>query len=237
MKYASYSFSKMDTYQTCPKKFEYQYILKMKEKSNNYALEKGNLSHNLIEYILKNKLKDFVLPTDFEYLNEDNVKEVISTVKSFCLTNDFKEIRQDIKNYPSIVEGQFFLDGNFMPCKSKRKSLINGKIDLAIKMDDCYYISDWKTGSSLEKEQKWAKKKDQLELYAIWGLQQTDYVNAHYHFVDFPHKSKYSWTKEDLPELIYKWQHKIQTIEETEIFDKKISKLCEYCQFQEICKN
>jgi hypothetical protein len=51
MKYTPYSYSKMDTFEKCPRRFKYQYIDKIKvPQEHNEHLEKGKCINLLLEH-------------------------------------------------------------------------------------------------------------------------------------------------------------------------------------------
>ena len=48
-KYSPYSFSKIDSYSSCPRKFQHSYIDKIKVDKEQIHLLKGKFIHNILE--------------------------------------------------------------------------------------------------------------------------------------------------------------------------------------------
>lgn len=235
MKYAPYSYSKISLYEQCPYRFYIQYILKPKIKvPASYYLEKGNFVHSLIESILKENIKEFKIPS-FKILQQKDKVSIYKTILDFCSHTQFK----NIKVYDNkLIEHKFFLDTEISPT-DKKNCLIKGKIDLLYETDKQLWIYDWKTtGQTIEKLKKYPKKDDQLELYALWGLQQYKLNEAFcsFAYVDVNYYDERIFTIDDIPELKEKWIQKIETIEETTYFDRHKTVLCDYCENQSFCE-
>jgi len=92
--YNPYSVSKIGTFQSCPKKFQYQYILKPKiEKEPQLALLRGSFAHKVLEY-------DFDYNIDFklnDVFNEKEKEKVINILKKFRESEVGKKIEKIMK--------------------------------------------------------------------------------------------------------------------------------------------
>ena len=221
MKYTPYSFSKISTYKTCPRKFKYCYIDKVKKnKIDMTALLKGGAVHSILEnYPEKSTHKlapkyqhivDEFIQTDLgkKYLNEESIREF-----GFGLTEDLT---------PTIY--------------SDKSAIFRGWVDYICTIDDLLYICDWKSGKA--KDPKW-QEYDQLMFYAIYFFQRyekIDRIKISYVYVE--HKD---CENDILLERKYLDNYKkdlldsISKIEMDEVFDKKPSLLCEYCEFKDHC--
>jgi len=238
--HAPFSHSKMETWASCPKKFEFNYIIRPpRESTPNPILEKGTLFHAVLEFDMVDKLDDFDIPDNFEALSRDDCGKIITQALEF---SENSEIYQWIKNLKGkkVPEQEMFLGPNLEPVECLEDSLIRGFIDLIIWDDETgsCYIFDWKTGGkSKEALKKWPKSKDQLELYAIWAheVYGASYIETAFVYVEHNHMAKYTFESKDIPILKKKFLNKINNIEKDKTFNKSISQLCAWCDFKELC--
>lgn len=238
--YAPYSHSKMETWSSCPKKFEFNYIINPpRVEVANPVLEKGTLFHGILEFDMVDKLDKFELPDTFKALNKNDAEVIVGQALDFA---ENSEIYQWIKSLPGekVTEQEMFLGENLEPVDSMDKSLIRGFIDLIIYDKDTKscYIFDWKTGGKSKADlKKWPKPKDQLELYAVWANQKFDveYIETAFVYVEHDHMAKYVFESKDIPALKSKFKTKINTIETDKAFQKNLTQLCAWCDFKELC--
>lgn len=238
--YAPFSHSKMESWASCPKKFEYNYIIRPPRVSvPNPILEKGTLFHAVLEFDMVDNLEGFDIPDNFKALSKEDCGNIITQALDFSETS---EIYQWIKglNGIKVPEQEMFLGADLEPVDCLEDSLIRGFIDLIIwdeETSSCY-IFDWKTGGkSKDALQKWPKPKDQLELYAIWANQiyGAEYIESAFVYVEHNHMAKYVFESKDIPTLKKKFKTKINSIESDKKFDKTLTTLCLWCDFKELC--
>lgn len=239
-KYAPFSHSKMETWHSCPKKFEFNYIIKPPRVSvPNPILEKGTLFHAVLEFDVVDNLEGFDISDKFSALSGKDAEEIIGQALEFAETS---KIYKWIKNLPGkkLPEQEMFLGPKLEPVDCLEDSLIRGFIDLIIWDEDSKscYIFDWKTGGkSKEALKKWPKSKDQLELYAIWANEVfgATYIESAFVYVEHNHMAKYVFEADDIPTLKKKFKQKINNIETDEQFGKNLTQLCAWCDFKELC--
>ena len=131
-KYAPYSFSKMDSWLKCPKKFYYSYIEKPDiEIQPSPILEKGTLFHAVLEYDIKDKLEDFSCDSKFEALTDEDIDNILEQA---CLFTEQSAIYKRIKKIQGkkYTELEFFLNKNLEPTDGYNSALLRGFIDLII---------------------------------------------------------------------------------------------------------
>jgi CRISPR/Cas system-associated exonuclease Cas4 (RecB family) len=238
--HSPYSHSKMETWTSCPKKFEFNYIINPPRiEVPNPVLEKGTLFHGILEFDMSDKLDNFELPDTFKALSKNDAEEIINKALLFTEESDTYKWIKSLKG-KKVSEQEMFLGKNLEPVDSIEKSLIRGFIDLIIydKDSKSCYIFDWKTGGkSKEDLKKWPKAKDQLELYAIWANQMYDveYIETAFIYVEHDHMAKYTFEKNDIQTLKTKFKNKINNIEEDKTFKKNLTQLCAWCDFKELC--
>jgi len=239
-KYAPFSHSKMETWHGCPKKFEYNYIIRPPRVSvPNPILEKGTLFHAILEFHVVDNLEGFDIPDQFKALSPADAEGIIGQALEF---SENSKDYQWIKSLPGkkVPEQEMFLGQDLKPVDCLEDSLIRGFIDLIIwdeKTNSCY-IFDWKTGGkSKEALKKWPKSKDQLELYAIWAHETygAEYIECAFVYVEHSHMAKYAFEASEIPALKKKFNDKINNIESDEKFGKNLTQLCAWCDFKELC--
>jgi len=236
-KYSIYSYSKIDLWKSCPKKFKFNYIDKIQiPKIFNPITERGTLIHSILEFDLIDNLDNYVSDEKYQLSEEEKLKAVNDCL-FFMQTPLYKEIK-NLKGKP-VTEQEFFLDSDLKPTLNANKSAVKGFIDAIIVNEDdkICYIFDWKTGGTKEKLKKYPRSSDQLELYIIWAFQvfNVDTIKAAYIYVDLEHKQEFEYSKRDLNFLKEKFIKKIEQIEADNKFDYKFSKLCAWCAFKEHC--
>lgn len=114
LKFAPYSFSRISTFQTCPRKFKYTYIDKAdKQPQNMEPLLKGGAVHHILENYPKpstHKLAPQYQHIVDEFLRTDHGRKLM-----------FRD---------STREFDFGLDSNLMPCSYNSKDAIfRGSVD------------------------------------------------------------------------------------------------------------
>jgi len=238
--YAPYSHSKMESWISCPKKFQYAYIIKPPSvRVDSPILEKGTLFHGILEFDIVNKLEEFSIPDQFSALTHKDAEEIIGQALTFTEESGIYKWIKSIKG-EKISEQEMFLGDKLQCVDGIDEALIRGFIDLIIydKTNNACFIFDWKTGGkSKESLIKWPKSKDQLELYAIWAYEKygVEYIEASFVYVEHEHISKIVVDAQDIPSLKKKIQTKINNIENDSNFPQNLTTLCLWCDYKELC--
>lgn len=236
-KYKPYSVSKIECYQSCPKKFEFCYITKPKVASSFYHLEKGKLWHSLIEMALKRKLKEFKKPLLKELTHEDYLRELANCLK-FLKGSIFLVYLQDIMIYKQLIEQRFsILDNGQVSLNNENNPLFKGFIDLLQFNDHEVKISDWKTGGkSIEKIQRFPKSSFQLDVYAYIAnvIFNPTSMKASYVYVEHDYEKEFKNfnPRETWREILWN----IETIENDTEFKRNENSLCDWCPYVSLCK-
>lgn len=242
LKYAPYSFSRMESWVSCPKKFQYSYIIKPERiETENPVLEKGTLFHAVLEHDIIDNLDNFSLDDKFKALSAADIENIVTQALVFT---DESKIYSDIKSLlgEKVPEKEIFLGNELKPVNDISLATIRGFIDLLVydSENKTCHIYDWKTGGKSKADlMKWPKPKDQLELYAIWASQMYDIETIHtaFVYVEHDHMAKYSFTTKDIPLLKEKFTNRINSIESDKTFNKNLSRLCAWCDFRTLCLN
>jgi len=111
-------------------------------------------------------------------------------------------------------------------------------IDRIVKTSDRYYeIHDYKTTSRIPTAED-IKKDKQLTLYALILKQRYPYIKKIrliYHYLNFNEEISITQPIEELDEIKKTTIQLIKKIESSQVFPMKISKLCRFCRYKNIC--
>lgn len=221
LKYDYYSFSRLSCFQNCPAKFKFNYIDKIKIEQNNPALIKGSKIHDILEKInLKN----------FDYTNN----EYYNIIKTFISS----DLGQDILNKKSINELGIAFDYNMNPfCldtfPSDKRILFKGFIDRVNKVENGIELIDYKTGNYKDYIYQ---DFSQLSYYALWFHKKFNFDQIQIRYVYVEHNKENSLILNNFNLIEKDLLKNIIEIEKCNNFNKKISKLCNWCEFKDICK-
>lgn len=230
MKYAPYSFSKINTFFSCQKKFEYSYVNKIPVDSG-YSdpsyFKRGRFLHAYIAERLKGGDGTNLGRYDVDVNDKLNLIEY----GDLALENELIQMTFDFET--TMIEKSLLLDMELKPTNSKSNSALNGFCDYYAVYDNYALIVDWKSGKH-HKEPNFA----QLELYAIWIIQthpEITEIDLMFYYVEHNKFELKTITSDDLIILKNDLSNKIKIIEETSSFIKTESKFCNDCPFLNTC--
>lgn len=246
-----YSPSRLNCFEQCPKKFDFQYVQKVKipERQSIEAFM-GKRVHEALEtlfrdlqYTKKNSLDDLLKYYEQKWKEEwrESIKinkEGLTVEHYFelgkkCVTNFYQ------KNHPFDagkalgIEKKITLDLN-----GDGKYKLTGYIDLLMQAGKNHFqIHDYKTYSKLP-EQRTMDEDDQLAIYQLWvqnEFPEAKKIDLIWHYVVFDREGHSQRTKPQLEKLKKRLIGTINKIESTTIYDTKPSPLCAYCTYKPIC--
>jgi hypothetical protein len=207
-------------------KFKYCYIDKIKVQTRSPALKKGSYFHYLIE--------KHGLTNELEYDIEPELKEEVDLkMKNF--------LKSDLSKYVEMqtigIELPFGIKKDFTSTNYYNKeALIRGYIDRVAKDENNnYYIIDWKSGKAKDLQYQ---SFDQALVYGIWFFQtfkEIDAVTLVFAYVEAGKENILTINRSSIRNHAKFFADKIRTIETTEDFKCNVTKLCDYCDYKEIC--
>jgi putative RecB family exonuclease len=248
---ATYSHSRLSSFEQCPLKYKFRYIEKLKPDIEN-TIEGflGTKVHDTLEWvyneILKGRTQEFNLDDLIEHYaiswNKDYSEEIKIVKPEFKAEDYFnKGIRfiidyftthKPFKDNTIETEKRIFLtlaDGN----------KIIGYIDRLThnKETNILEIHDYKTANSMKSQQELDKDR-QLALYSLAIKQifpEAKDIHLIWHFLNFNKKVISKRTHEQLEQLKQDIMKLIKKIESTTEFPPYQSALCGWCEFQSYC--
>ena len=248
---ATYSHSRLSTYETCPYKYRLQYIDRIKvDVPTTIECFMGDLVHQTLEKLYKDK----------------KFKKVVSKATLLKFYKDLwaKEYSEDIlvakanqgltsENYRKM--GLKFIEDYYDKYKpfdqltilgletQDRMTLPDGnqwhvRIDkLACDDEGNYFVCDYKTNARM-KDQEEADADRQLALYSIWvkdKFKDAKSVKLVWHMLAFNKEAISERSDQQLEKLQQEVCDKIKEIESATEFPRNQTGLCNYCVYKEMC--
>jgi len=244
-----YSHSRLESFKSCPLKYKFNYIDKIKREEEGIEAFLGSRFHEVMEKIYKDlPFRKYSLDELLDFYEDNwdkNYHDKIVIAANKRKTKDYKEIGKKFiedyyKRYYPFNQGKVLgierpviinLDDN-------GEYKLRGYIDRLDQVKDrTYEIHDYKTSKSLPEQSKMDEDR-QLALYQI-GIQNmwNDVYNVElvWHYVAFDKEIRSSRTEEELDELKKNTIDLIKKIEATREFLPNESTLCGWCYYKDIC--
>ncbi len=174
----NFSYSSIESYDSCPLKYKFEYLFKIKSQDQKFTLISGSIYHEAIRRFFEesesHEVSDLLAITEeeieknkdkfrFEFLAEEMKENSIKDLQNFYI-NFVLEILPDLKK--NEFNKTIFSEKKF-EFLFKNKYKINGKIDfIKIKNDQTAEIIDFKSSGSMFSE-KDLREKIQLKLYKM----------------------------------------------------------------------
>ena len=249
----NYSYSALETFESCPKKFQFNYIDKVSiEKKGHAAAIMGNVVHSVLQVLYKRAFENNLMPKEemFQMYKDEWNKYVIDYIE---VTSDY----QTVDDY--ISTGEKILDQYYDKFQPFNQSKLLGtelnlyftlpntdfkfkcRIDrLSRREDGVVEIVDYKTGTYLAK----AKDKNyhfQMGIYLLAVRENyPDFkdIELVQYFLRHGEEVRYKMREDEEENLIEEFhQSIITTLQATELqsFTPKEGSHCTFCDFIEIC--
>lgn len=219
MKFIPYSYSKIATYNQCPKKFDFKYIQKIEEPiKNKEALLKGKCIHSLIE--------------NYPNLSDNSlVPKYIDIFENFLKTK--YKVLLDIEH---VSEEGIGLDKNLNPTDYKNGELFRGFIDYyAFINENTMIIVDWKTGKAKDLKYQDFTQVMFYALYMFLKYPKLEKIKAMFIYVEHNTDNSIIFERKFLENYKINFLENIKNIEFDNNFNKKPQRLCEWCGYKDIC--
>ncbi|MFT4261340.1 MAG: RecB family exonuclease [Candidatus Woesearchaeota archaeon] len=245
---ATYSNSRINTFEQCPKKYDFQYIQKIEtEVQNTIEAFMGDIVHRTLEKLYK----------DLQYMKQNSKQELIDYYEDLW-TKEYTDNILIVKEYgpenykekgKKMIEDYYesykpFNQGKTIGLETTDFYDLNEDYKIHIRIDrlvdagdGVYEIHDYKTNNSL-KTQEEADKDRQLAIYSM-GVKEkypdVKEVILVWHFLAFDKEIRSTRTDKQLEELKQEIINDIKNIEQEQEFNTKKSALCDYCEYKKMC--
>ncbi|HRN70090.1 MAG TPA: ATP-dependent DNA helicase [Candidatus Woesebacteria bacterium] len=238
---SQFSFSQLETYETCPMKYKFQYILKIPTAPGS-AASFGSTIHNVLQQFYKGYLED----KSFGLSHMHNLVETLWDPAGYSSQIQAKQYKQEAKDmleqyYKTFHKPEVDILGleQFFKIKIDEEVYLTGKIDRVDNLaNGKIEIIDYKTGKM--PDEKELKKSLQLSIYAMAatdkGLykKEIDKVDLTFYYLQGTQKVTMNRTLDDVSAVKTKIEEITNKIKSGE-FPAKVGPWCDYCDFKPIC--
>ncbi len=248
---ATYSHSRIETYQSCPRQYKLKYIDKVEiEETESIEAFLGARVHETLERLYKDvrmtkipNLEEVI--EGFDRAWDENWHDGVMIVRKQYDAENYRQIGRNCltryyeRYYPFNDATTIATEHRIsFPIDDQGRYWIQGVIDrLAIRKDGTYEIHDYKTSGSLPSQQHIDQDR-QLALYQI-GVKQywpdVEKIELIWHYLFFDVEMRSKRTPEDLARVKAEVIDLINRIESDTEFKPFESPLCDWCPYPEFC--
>lgn len=260
-----YSFSQLQIFHQCPRKYQYKYVDQIKEREfeSSPDLILGHSVHKVLEN-LYNNINVFKFPNledvleDFHTIRNQEIEEATKekplqikwqqTLEDYIRRGEYY-VRWYYQKHTPFTGVQVIATENMVHFQLDKdgQQKFRGVIDRIDKEGDTFVINDYKTNKNLPPEQK-QEYTEQLTLY--WLALQQKYgkyfknIKARLHYLHFDITDEREVTDDVLTQVVQKYSSIIQSVEHKKFAynmgDKKAfepiqNQYCKYCEYMSIC--
>ena len=244
----SFSHSKLSSYQQCPQKYKFRYIDEIPPPIRSIELHLGDSVHRALEKLYADAMRGQVASRDdllacFQQKWDEGYSPQLRIVRSGATARTYLEMgRQMLADYhwsfhPFTQSTTLELEEKFLFPLSENHE-IRGIIDrLARNKDGSLEIHDYKTSRRLPNPAQ-VSEDAQLALYEIairhrWP--DTQRISLIWHYLAFDKEIKITKTGKQLETVKRNTLGLIQRIEAATSFPTRVTALCDWCEYKEIC--
>ena len=245
-----YSDSQLGTYEQCPLKYKLRYRDRIKRDTQGIEAFLGSRVHDTLQkcyqdvrYTKVNSLEDLL--AHYNKIWQENWSDSIAIVRQDLTQEHYRALGERLiaayyKRYSPFdvditIETEMRLG---FALDDENKYRMQGYIDrLSRTQDDTYEIHDYKTSSHMPGQED-ADKDRQLGLYHI-GVQKkwpdVEKVRLVWHYLAFDRDLVSYRTPEAISSLVESTKSLIDQIEAAGDFPPNESRLCEWCEYPDLC--
>lgn len=249
----TYSHSRLASFEDCPRKFQYRYVLEIPSETESVEAFVGKRVHEVLERLyratgrghvprLAQVVQRYLQLFDDAYdaarvriVRAENPLDFYRDLGAQCLVNYYRA------HYPFDADETLALEERVAFDLGKlgnRRVRFLGFVDrIARARDDAIEIHDYKTSARFPKQSDLDQDR-QLALYQIglaprWGEGQA--VRLVWHYVRHGRTCTSSRSPEQLDDLRDKTLTLIARIQDEKAFEAKPSALCRWCEYRQRC--
>jgi CRISPR/Cas system-associated exonuclease Cas4 (RecB family) len=205
-KIVAWSYSRLKTWEECPAKAKYKFLLKLPEPDSPYAA-RGTDLHELAENYIKGTVIDCPPPLV-----------------------DVKEYLDALKHESTKTEMQVAFDDNWEPCEWFSVKTYCRVIFDAVKREGAKAtVVDHKTGK------KYDEHTDQLRLYALASFMlwpDVEEIEAQVIYIDHAERLRMTFHRSSVEELKAYWEGRANKMRSDDMFSPTPNPKCKWCHFR-----
>jgi putative RecB family exonuclease len=243
-----FSHSRIDTFETCPKKYEFSYLLKAPKGPDGVEAFMGSRVHEALEWLYEQvrvcRLPDeedtvavFISAWDAAWSDDVRITRAGRTADDYRAIGE-KAVRQYFRRYHPFDQGVTVGLEMRIGLRLDTDHEIVGYVDRLTKVaDGVWEIHDYKAGGSLMTQDK-ADVDRQLALYELAVREMypdARDVSLVWHYVAFDHEVRSCRSPQQLEDLRAQVLESVRHIEAQTEFPTRTTSLCDWCDFKPIC--
>lgn len=242
-----YSHSRLSSFEDCPRKFEYRYVLKLPSDTESIEAFVGKRVHEVLERLYefagrgalpslprvlwryRQMFEEHHDPKRVRIVRTENPVEFYRDLGERCIINYYRA------HYPFDADETIGLEEHIV-FELGGGHKIRGFIDRLVRArDGAVEIHDYKTGARVPSQAKLDQDR-QLALYQL-GLSERfrGPMRLVWHFLRQGITRVSTRTDEQLDDLSQNTLDLIERIEDTSAFPPKTGPLCRWCEYQDRC--
>jgi RecB family exonuclease len=249
---ATYSHSRVNTYETCPYQYKLKYIDKKKlESPTTIEAFMGDMVHQSLEHLYKlKKFKKRIAKASlikfyrdiWEKHYSENILIVKAKTEGVTADNYRKMGEKFISDYYDRMKP--FEQLTILGLETQDRMTLPDGNQWHVRIDKLgcddkgnYFVCDYKTNARM-KDQEEADSDRQLALYSVWvkdKFKDAKSVKLIWHMLAFNKDAISERTDKQLQKLQQDIVDRIKEIENAKEFPRKQTALCDYCGFKNEC--
>lgn len=246
-----YSPSRLNTFENCPRHFEYRYVQKIKRTTESIEAYVGKRVHEILERLYHHVARHHRPPSLRQILDryESDWRlrwhDGIEIIREGTPESDY--LNRGVRCLESYYRRHYpFEDGETVAIEHRVRLQLDddgryraqGILDRLVRREPGHYeIHDYKTGAWLPPQSRLDSDR-QLAMYQI-GVQQSypdaEEVDLVWHYLSFDRTLRSHRSESELQSLRQSTIELIDSIEATRVFATKPSNLCRWCEYRDIC--
>lgn len=243
-----FSHSRIETYETCPKKYEFAYLIKAPKLAAGIEAFMGSRVHEALEWLYE-QVRLCRLPDEqdvvaryfdawiAEWSDDVRIAREDRTADDYRAIGE-KAVREYYRRYHPFDQGVTVGLEMKIALQLDEDHEILGYVDRLVKVSDgVWEIHDYKTSASLMTQEK-ADADRQLALYELAIRQMypdAQQVSLVWHYLVFDHEVRSCRSSEQLADLRRQVLETVRHIEAQTSFPTRTGTLCGWCDYKAVC--
>ena len=246
-----YSHSRLSSYEKCPLQYRFRYIDRIKRDTKSIEAFLGNRVHEALERLYRGRMTSRILPLDaiiagFQKSWDENFSDKITIVKTALGPTHYRDVGVACltkfyhRHHP-------FDDGTTLGLEEpitlaldvEGRYTLNGYIDRLVRLDrGVFEIHDYKTSSGWLPSASDLRRDRQLTIYRMAVAKrfpEAREIRLVWHYLVPGQTFRSDRTPEEIERQRRQIIGLIDTIESAREFPARVSALCDWCEYRDIC--
>ncbi len=246
-----YSHSRLSSFENCPKKFHFRYVLQVPQETEGVEAFVGKRVHEVLERLYLFVERDQVpgLPkvlARYHALFDEHLDESrLRIVKRGMKLDDYRQLGVDClthfyqRHYPFDQDETLGIEHRVVfHLDDEKRYGLQGIIDRIVRTrDGAIEIHDYKTGAYVPSQKKLDEDR-QLALYQIGVAREYGDdapIRLVWHYLSKNRRCVSERSPEQLDDLRHETMALIDRIEAERQFEPEKNRLCDWCEFRDMC--